>query len=191
LMGAKKKVEVQQPPPPPPEKATNVILKITTQDGTEFKLSEDLFSRYSSRIRSLAEASKDGSLHFADIDRDTFQLIVEFLELHREKEPLKIAVPIRTNQSLSHIMEESDADLIDKVVARGDEALLRALDATLKLEMETLRRRLACGVAVKLMCFTVEELREEYDLGEQNFEEEGLRNAVKAQIEELKKSSME
>ena len=94
---------------------------------------------------------------------------MNFLDLHKEKEPAKITVPIRSNQSLKHIMEEGDAELIDKVISRGDDFTLKVMDAALWLEMEVLRKRLACGVALKLMGFTVEELKEAYDIGEVNF----------------------
>lgn len=53
-MGAKKKVEVQQPPPqPPPEKAPNVMLKIVTSEGTELKVHEELFTKYSPKCKYL------------------------------------------------------------------------------------------------------------------------------------------
>ena len=66
-------------------------------------------------------------------------------------------------------MEEGDSELIDKVIAKGDGFTLKVMDATLWLEMEVLRKRLACGVALKLMGFTVEELKEEYDIGDASF----------------------
>lgn len=88
-------------------------------------------------------------------------------------------------------MEEGDAELVEKVVAKGDYLLLKLMDGALALEMEGLRRRLACGVALKVMRCTVEELKEEYGLGESNFEEEGLRNSMRPMIEELRKGYME
>lgn len=53
-------------------------------------------------------------------------------------------------------MEEPDSELVEKVVAKGDLALLKLMDACLYLELEALRKRLACGVAIKLMGSTVE-----------------------------------
>lgn len=47
-------------------------------------------------------------------------------------------------------------------------ALLKVMDACLLLELESFRKRLACGVAIKLMSSTVEELRDNYELGEFN-----------------------
>lgn len=41
-------------------------------------------------------------------------------------------------------------------------AILKAMDACLFLEVESLRKRLACSVAIKLMGSTVEELKEMY-----------------------------
>ena len=42
--------------------------------------------------------------------------------------------------------------------------LSKMMDATLSLDIESFRKRLACAVAIKLMCFTVEELKDEYEL---------------------------
>lgn len=53
-------------------------------------------------------------------------------------------------------MEEADAELVERVANRGDLALLKLMDATLYLEIEAFRKRLACGVALKLMSHTVE-----------------------------------
>jgi hypothetical protein len=83
-------------------------------------------------------------------------VIIDFINLHREKEPAKIAVPIKTNQSLKYIMEEADAELVDSIFEKGDEFVLRLFDLSLYLEMEPLRKRLACGVALKLMKSTLE-----------------------------------
>ena len=53
-------------------------------------------------------------------------------------------------------MEEQDAELVEKILNRGDDYMLKVMDAALWLEMEGFRKRLACGVAIKLMKFTVE-----------------------------------
>lgn len=60
---------------------------------------------------------------------------MEYLELHKDKEPAKIVVPIRSNQSLKHIMEEADAELVEKIIQKGDLALLKIMDACLLLEL--------------------------------------------------------
>ncbi len=60
---------------------------------------------------------------------------MEYLELHKDKEPVKIVVPIRSNQSLKHIMEEADAELVEKIIQKGDLALLKIMDACLLLEL--------------------------------------------------------
>jgi len=53
-------------------------------------------------------------------------------------------------------MEDTDADLVEKIIAKGDLFLQKMMDATLSLEIESFRRRLACGVAMKLMKSTIE-----------------------------------
>jgi hypothetical protein len=110
-------------------------------------------------------------IHLNEIDSLTFQVIFDYLELHKEKEPAKIVVPIRSNQSLAHIIEVADAELIEKLAVKGDMAILKAMDACLYLELESLRRRLACFVAIKLMGSTLEELKEIYELEDCNFDE--------------------
>jgi len=46
---------------------------------------------------------------------------------------------------------------------KGDQTLLKMMDVSLSLEMESLRKRLACGVALKLMQCTMEELKEDFE----------------------------
>jgi hypothetical protein len=53
-------------------------------------------------------------------------------------------------------MEESDAELVDKIMTKGDHFMHKMMDATLSLEIESFRKRLACGVALKLMRSTIE-----------------------------------
>ena len=64
LMGAKKKVErPPSPPPPPPEKTSNIMLKIITSEGNEFKIHEELFTRYAIKGKILSDAAKDHIIH--------------------------------------------------------------------------------------------------------------------------------
>jgi len=44
---------------------------------------------------------------------------------------------------------------VEKIMAKGDLAIQKMMDASLALDIESLRKRLACGVAIKLMCSTV------------------------------------
>lgn len=64
---------------------------------------------------------------------------------------MKISVPIKTNQNLKYVMEEGDAELVEKIVAKGDNLMFRMFELCQFLDMDHLRRRLACGVAIKLM----------------------------------------
>ena len=60
-MGAKKKVE-PPPPPPPAEKSNNAIIKVSTSEGKELKMNEEMFTKHSPKVKALAESSKDGSV---------------------------------------------------------------------------------------------------------------------------------
>lgn len=162
-MGAKKKVEVPQPPPQAPqEKVVYNIYLIRSNDGAEFKLGEEVIAKYSGRLRSLAEAAKDETVVLEEVDGKSLQVIVDYINLHREKDPIKIPLPMRSNQSLKFVMEEADAALVERVMAQGDDFVLRMFELTQWLEMESLRKRLACGVALQLMRSTLEELKEVY-----------------------------
>lgn len=84
-MGGKKKVEVQPAPAPVAvEKPTNTILKIITSDQKEFKISEDLFSRYSFKIKSLSQNTKDNTIRLDNVDNESMQYIVKYLEMHKD-----------------------------------------------------------------------------------------------------------
>lgn len=113
-------------------------------------------------------------------------MVVDFIQLHKDKEPTKIIVPIKTNQSLKYIMEEGDAELIERVMERGDGFVSQLLDLVQYLEMEPLRKRLACGVALKLMRLTLEELKEEYGLEKESINEDEFKMEMKSTIEALK-----
>jgi hypothetical protein len=156
-MGAKKKVDVPQPPPPvPQEKVVHNIYAFRTTDGLEYKLSEELIAKYSGKLKALADNAKDETIVLEEIDSKLFEVIVDFINLHKEKEPIKIAIPIKTNQNLKYIMEEGDAELVERVMDKGDQFVLKLFDLAQHMEMESLRRRLACGVALKLMKSTLE-----------------------------------
>ena len=60
---------------------------------------------------------------------------MKYLELHKDKEPAKITLPIRSNQSITNIIEETDGELVENIVEKGDELLLKLMDATLSLEI--------------------------------------------------------
>ena len=72
-MGAKKKVEVTTlpPPPMPEEKSINTIIILKSSDGTEFKLSEELVLKYSTRMRSLIDDSlKKDTVNLSQYDKE-------------------------------------------------------------------------------------------------------------------------
>ena len=138
----------------------------------------------------LSETSKDGTIRLEDISSQQFEFILAYLDLHNKEAAPRIVVPIRSNQSCRNIMDEGDAELMERAVEKGDLFVSQLLDAALWLEMETLRRRLSCAVAMKVMGLTVDELREMYGI-EDSFEEEFLRNSTRPMIEEMKKHGME
>lgn len=64
-MGAKKKVDVPQPQPQPPmEKVVHNVYAFRTTDGADFKLSEELISKYSTKLKSLTDNSKEETIPF-------------------------------------------------------------------------------------------------------------------------------
>lgn len=48
------------------------MLKIVTSEGAEFKVQEELLTKYSHKCKSLAEVSKDSTVHLDEIDSETF-----------------------------------------------------------------------------------------------------------------------
>lgn len=137
-------------------------------------------------MRSLAEAAKEETVVLEEIEGKALEVVVDYINLHREKDPLKIPVPLRTNQSLRFVMEEGDAELVERVLARGDGFVLRMFELTQWLEMEPLRKRLACGVALQLMRSTLEELKEQYELEKESIGEDELKSEMRPVIEALK-----
>lgn len=76
-----------------------------TSDGLEFKLTEEQIVKYSPKLKNLAENSNNEAVLLDDIDSKLFEIVFEYLSIHKEKEPTKIAVPMKTNQSLRYIMD--------------------------------------------------------------------------------------
>ena len=66
---------------------------------------------------------------------EVLQCIVEFFSLHKEKDAQQIVFPLRTNQNLKFVMEEADADYIDKIMERGDAFLKDVLDIANELQV--------------------------------------------------------
>lgn len=71
-------------------------------------------------------------------------------------------------------------------MAQGDNFVLRIFELTQWLEMESLRKRLACGVALQLMRSTLEELKEVYELEKESIGEDELKMEMRPVIEALK-----
>ena len=64
-MGAKKKVDVPQvQPPAPQEKIVHNVYAFRTSDGLDFKVSEELISKYSGRLKALTNNSKEEIIPF-------------------------------------------------------------------------------------------------------------------------------
>lgn len=53
-------------------------------------------------------------------------------------------------------MEKNDAEYIDRIMKNSDEFIKKILDAATLLEIEDLKKRLYCGIAIKLMSKTLD-----------------------------------
>lgn len=115
----------QPPPQAPQEKVVHNVYLIRSNDGAEFKLGEEVIAKYSGKLRSLADAAKDETVVLEEVDGRSLQVIVDYINLHREKDPIKIPLPMRSNQSLKFVMEEGDAALVERVMMQGDNFVFR------------------------------------------------------------------
>lgn len=68
------------------------------------------------------------------------------------------------------------------------ELVHRLLVATSSLEIEDMRQRLFCLVAIKLSKHTIDELKEIYEIPTLETNEDSLKIDMKSQLEELKKN---
>lgn len=67
------------------------------------------------------------------------------------------------------------------------ELVHRLLEATTSLQIEDLRQRLFCLVAIKLSKHTIDELKEIFDIPNLETNEDSLKIEMKSQLENLKK----
>lgn len=133
--------------------------------------------RYSALIKGIFEDEKsDDDIKLIGIDGESFEYIIKFMDLHKDKEsePMKITYPIKTNQDIKLIMEEQDAELVLRILNKPDNLALfkKVLDGTSYLQMEDFKKRLLAGLTVKLLKFTVEELKEELNIKEADINED-------------------
>ena len=138
---------------------------------------DSLLMRYSALIKGIFEDEKsDDDIKLIGIDGESFEYIIKFMDLHKDKEsePMKITYPIKTNQDIKLIMEEQDAELVLRILNKPDNLALfkKVLDGTSYLQMEDFKKRLLAGLTVKLLKFTVEELKEELNIKEADINED-------------------
>ena len=91
---------------------------------------------------------------------------------------MKIQLPIKTNQELKYIMEEQDAELIERLMYKED-LFKNVLDAANYLQMTEFEKRLTAGLAIKLTKLTVDELKEAYEIEEEEFDEDIIRAEIR------------
>ena len=105
---------------------------------------------------------------------------------------MKIQLPIKTNQELRYIMEEQDAELIERLMY-NEEKFKHVLDAANYLQMTEFEKRLTAGLAIKMTKLTVDELKEMYDLNkeEEDLDEEAIRAEIRDMLETVNENKEE
>lgn len=76
--------------------------------------------------------------------------------MHKEKDPLKIHFPLKSNQDIFMVMEEADAKYVQKIMEKGDATLLKVLDASQYLDVEEMKKRLIVGITLRMISHSVE-----------------------------------
>ena len=94
---------------------------ITTSDGQEFKVSRDLSTRYSSFLKGILEDQKEQEdIKLLETDSETFEQVIQFLDLHKITAPVEIKYPLKGKTKPSEVMEEKDAAFVMSILSRTD-----------------------------------------------------------------------
>lgn len=104
------------------------------------------------------------------------------MQLHKDKDVSKIELPLKSNQELKYVLDEGDALLVEKIMARGDDYFLKIFQAASFLQVEELKKRLIAGLAIKLMKSTVDEMKKDYDLQQYDLKEEEIREEAQKRL---------
>ena len=80
---------------------------IKTNDGKEFKVMDFLLMKYSLLFKNLIEdeKSEDEVITLPEVDSEAFDIINQFMLLHKDKEVSKIDLPLKSNQDLKLVLE--------------------------------------------------------------------------------------
>lgn len=84
-----------------------------------------------------------------NIDSWEFDFLFEFLQLHRNQPPESLK-PIRTEVHLNQVMEDADAELIERIFGFPPGRVKKVIDAAFFLQMDDLLKRLTAGIASSL-----------------------------------------
>ena len=65
---------------------------IKTSDGKEFKVVDSLLMKYSQFLKTLIEdqKSEDETFPLPEVDSESFEIMNEFMQMHKDKQPSKI-----------------------------------------------------------------------------------------------------
>lgn len=166
----------------------NKLKTLITKDDREFKILDSLLMKHSVFIRGLLEGERpEDEIRLIELDGEVFEYAIRFMELHPEGCPDKIHYPLKSNQDLKYVMEESDAEMILGLLDRPDHLVLfkKVLDATNYLQMEDFKKRLLAGLTIKLLRSTVGEMKEQYDISEHEPNDDELRKECRERLEHI------
>lgn len=88
------------------EKPVNKMRTVITSDSKEYKILDSNLLKHSTTCKVMLDEDKnDDEMRLPGVNSTHFDYCVEFINLHKEKDPQKIQIPIKTNQDLRLIME--------------------------------------------------------------------------------------
>jgi hypothetical protein len=122
---------------------------IETKDGRIYKIERELFSKYSDFYRTMIQDTDDEVFFLPTIHSTHFDFIYEFMQLHRHQDPKPLA-KLHPGVLLPTIMEEADAELIQRIFSNPPEQVKLVIDAAFLLHIDHLLKRLAAGMIAGL-----------------------------------------
>ena len=147
--------------------AENVQITLKSKENKQFKISEKAANR-AKVIKDILIDYEKGEDIPLEIDSDTLEIIIKYLEHYSNEEPKNIQKPLKTGD-LSKVLEPWDFEFISKI------SLDKAIDlvnGTNYLDIPSLLQLSLCRIGSEMLDKPIEEVQKKFEIDCDMTEEE-------------------
>ena len=139
--------------------AENVQITLKSKENKQFKISEKAANR-AKVIKDILIDYEKGEDIPLEIDSDTLEIIIKYLEHYSNEEPKNIQKPLKTGD-LSKVLEPWDFEFISKI------SLDKAIDlvnGTNYLDIPSLLQLSLCRIGSEMLDKPIEEVQKKFEI---------------------------